>query len=103
MSRRHVNWWAHDGTVAWAVNAAGQLVEMRGDGGRWLVTVWTPLLDQVGPMVFNFGRASVAQRTWDEVMSVDPDELGITPAEQIRRHFGMRAHPSWDHDGEAQP
>lgn len=100
--RRPITWRDYDGTAEWAVNAAGQIVELREDAGRWLVTAWTPFMPSIGPMALNCGSASTGAVAFTEFMLMVPDELGPTPAQQIARHRAMRQHPSWG-DGEERP
>lgn len=101
---RRTTWWAYDGTLQWGVNACGQIVELRGHDGRWSVSIWTPLMDlTIGPFSAHFARSSVALAAYSELMKAAADELGPTVADQIRMHWAMRLHPSWDHDAEERP
>lgn len=96
-------WWACDGTVAAAVNAAGQLIDMRGDDGRWIVTVHSPMFPGLSALVWDVGRHAVARRIYREFLGVGRDELGVEPDVAWRTIQVMRMHPSYDAAAEDIP
>ena len=55
-------WWEHDGTVDWAVNPGGQIIELSFDGAEWVATAWTPYVPGRGPVSIHMTCGDQARR-----------------------------------------
>lgn len=87
------DWWQHDGTVDWAVNPAGQIIELTVDDAGWSVTVRSPFAPKRKAITVRSHCEAQARQLYDGLASLSAPRA-MQALQQYRRRRAQRDHPA---------